>query len=130
EKIEEYASVHEDGRHMPIEIICTEGDYWPLPWYLRDFTRVSWSSQVDNTTSAAPLIITSASPEIEAALANKLYTLIPVGERKIYMYLFDKPYYMWLRPQIKLVGFVRRDLWTAVNEQQEPDVRIDKEGEK
>ncbi|MHC4300786.1 MAG: flippase activity-associated protein Agl23, partial [Planctomycetota bacterium] len=38
EKIEEYASVHEDGRHMPIEIICTEGDYWPLPWYLRDFT--------------------------------------------------------------------------------------------
>ncbi len=130
EKIREYADVHADGRDMPIEIICTAGDYWPLPWYLRSFTRVSWLSQVDNSTSAAPLIIASASPEIEATLANKLYTLIPVGERKIYMYLFDKPYYMWLRPKVKLLGFVRRDLWTAVSEKQVPDVQIQKEGEK
>ena len=130
EKIQEYADVHEDGRDMPIEIICPGDDYWPLPWYLRSFTRVSWSSRVVDNSSAAPLIIASASPDIEAALANKLYTLIPPQERKIYMYLFDKPYYMWLRPKIKLLGFVRRDLWTAVSEKQMPEVQIQKEGEK
>ncbi len=130
--IEEYAAAHEDGRDMPIDIICSGGDYWPLPWYLRSFTRVSWSSQVDDKPSAAPLIIASASPEIEAALANKLYTLIPPKDRKIYMYLFDKPYYVWLRPGIKLLGFVRRDLWTAVSEKRvpEPEVQTEKEGEK
>ncbi len=79
-------------------------------------------------SSAAPLIIASASPDIEAALANKLYTLMPPEERKIYMYLFDKPYYMWLRPKIKLLGFVRRDLWTAVSEKQMPEVQIQREG--
>ncbi len=130
EKIKEYADVHEDGRDMPIEIICPGDDYWPLPWYLRSFTRVSWSSRVIDDSSAAPLIIASASPDIEAALANKLYALIPPQERKIYMYLFDKPYYVWLRPKIKLIGFVRRDLWTAVSEKQMPDVQIQIEGEK
>jgi len=130
EKIQEYADVHEDGRDMPIEIICPGDDYWPLPWYLRSFTRVSWSSRVVDDSSATPLIIASASPEIEAALANKLYTLIPPQERKIYMYLFDKPYYVWLRPKVKLLGFVRRDLWTAVSEKQMPEVQIQREGEK
>jgi uncharacterized protein (TIGR03663 family) len=130
DKIEQYADVHEDGRDMPIDIICPGGAYWPLPWYLRSFTAVRWSSEVGDDTSAAPLIIASALPEIEAALANKLYELIPVKDRKIYMYLFDKPYYVWLRPGIKLLGFVRRDLWTAVSEKRVPEVQIQKEGEK
>jgi hypothetical protein len=128
EKIQEYADVHEDGRDMPIEVICAGDDYWPLPWYLRSFTRVSWSSRVVDSSSAAPLIIASASPDIEAALAHKLYTLIPPQERKLYMCLFDKPYYVWLRPKVKLLGYVRRDLWTAVSEMQLPEVQIEREG--
>jgi uncharacterized protein (TIGR03663 family) len=132
DKIKEYADVHEDGRDMPVDIICPGGDYWPLPWYLRSFTAVRWSSEVVGDSSAAPLIIASALPEIEAAIAHKLYELIPPKERKIYMYLFDKPYYVWLRPGIKLRGFVRRDLWTAVSEKQtpEPDVQTEREGDK
>lgn len=132
DKIEQYADAHEDGRDMPIDIICPGGDYWPLPWYLRSFTAVRWSSEVVDDTSAAPLIIASALPEIEAAIAHKLYELIPTKERKIYMYLFDKPYYVWLRPGIKLRGFVRRDLWTAFSEKEtpEPDVQREEEGEK
>jgi uncharacterized protein (TIGR03663 family) len=128
EKIEQYADVHEDGRDMPIEVICTGDDYWPLPWYLRSYTQVSWSNRVVDNASAAPLIIASASPDMEAALAHKLYTLIPPEQRKIYMCLFDKPYYVWLRPKVKLLGYVRRDLWTAVSEMQLPEVQIEREG--
>jgi hypothetical protein len=39
--------------------------------------------------------------------------LTPFEERQMYMFLFDEPYYMWLRPKVKLLGFVRKDLYDA-----------------
>ncbi|MHC4494746.1 MAG: flippase activity-associated protein Agl23, partial [Planctomycetota bacterium] len=128
EKIEEYAGVHEDGRNMPIDVICPGGDYWPLPWYLRSFTGVRWSNQVVNDTSSAPLII--ASDKVENALANKLYTLTPLEERQMYLYLFDRPYYVWLRPKVKLTGLVRKDLWSAPGAEPVEADRTPAEGEK
>jgi len=114
DKIEEYAKVHEKGRDMPIDVICPGDDYWPLPWYLRSFTEVHWWNRVMDDTPAAPLII--ASPDVEAVLTNKLYVQTPQEQRQMYLFLFDKPYYVWLRPAVKLVGFVRKDLWTAYND--------------
>jgi uncharacterized protein (TIGR03663 family) len=116
EKIEEYAGAHEAGYNMPVEVICPGDDYWPLPWYLRAFKRVSWLNHVVEDTDSAPLII--ASPEVEGALTRKLYTLTPLEKRQMYLFLFEKPYYVWLRPEIKLLGFVRRDLWECLNRQQ------------
>ena len=109
QKIEEYAGAHEDGRDMPIQIICPQDDYWPLPWYLRRYSKVMWWNKVVEDVPAAPLII--ASDKVEKALANKLYTLTPQEKRQMYLFLFDKPYYVWLRPEVKLLGFVRKDLW-------------------
>jgi hypothetical protein len=40
------------------------------------------------------------------------------------MFLFDKPYYMWLRPKVKLLGFVRKDLWDAYDESPDPEELI------
>jgi hypothetical protein len=79
--------------------------------YFRNLKKgvIDWWDQVDPNTPSAPLII--ASPDVEAALTNKLYNLTPVKDRQIYLFLFDKPYYMWLRPKIKLLGFVRKDVW-------------------
>ncbi len=128
EKIEEYASAHEDGYNIPVDVICPEGDYWPLPWYLRSFKRVRWSNEVDNDTPSASLII--ASPDVEAALTNKLYSLTPLQERQMYLYLFDRPYYVWLRPAIKLKGFVRKDLWDRRNKGPDPEELIRKASEK
>jgi hypothetical protein len=116
QKIEEYASVHEDGHDMPIEVICPGDDYWPLPWYLRSFNKISWSKQVINDANSAPLII--ASPDVQAALANKLYALTPLEKRQMYLFMFEKPYYMWLRPEVKLLGFVRKDLWDSFQDSQ------------
>jgi hypothetical protein len=129
EKIKEYAGVHKDGHNMYIEVICPGADYWPLPWYLRDFPNIRWRDRVVNDEPSAPLIIASATDDIETALANKLYNLTPLKERQMYLYMFDKPYYMWLRPQIKLRGFVRKDLWTTLVEKSAPEVPEQKEDE-
>jgi len=128
EKIEEYASVHEDGYDIPIDVICPEGDYWPLPWYLRSFKKIRWSNEVVNDASSAPLIIIS--PDVEADLTNKLYALTPLEKRQMYLYMFDRPYYVWLRPQVKLLGFVRKDLWDICHKGPDPDELIKKASEK
>ena len=116
QKVQEYAGAWKDGDNLPIEVICPGDDYWPLPWYLRAFKQVSWRSQVVDDGNAAPLII--ASPDVEGALTQKLYTLLPVEKRQMYLFLFDKPYYVWLRPGVKLSGFVRKDLWDNLQQKQ------------
>ena len=130
DKIEEYASVHKDGHDMAVQVICAGDDYWPLPWYLRHFSSVSYRDRVVNEDPSAPLIIASASDDIETALAHKLYTLTPVEQRQMYLYVFDKPYYVWLRPQVPLRGFVRKDLWTAWIDKSAPPAPVPQEGEK
>ncbi|NQT01092.1 MAG: glycosyltransferase family 39 protein, partial [Planctomycetes bacterium] len=123
-RIEEMAQAHPDGYKMHIQVICPGKDYWPLPWYLRrfEYETIDWWESVDNSVASAPLII--CSPEIEAALTNKLYTLTPFEQRQMYMFLFDEPYYMWLRPKVKLLGFVRKDLWDANYASPDPEELI------
>ncbi len=129
-RIEEMARVHPDGYRMHIQVICPGKDYWPLPWYLRrfEYDTIDWWESVDNSIASAPLII--ASPEVEAALTNKLYSLTPVENRQIYLFLFDEPYYVWLRPKVKLLGFVRKDLWDAQNVSPDPEELIRKSSKK
>jgi len=124
EKIQEYADVHNKGRNMDVEVICPGADYWPLPWYLRDFPNVRWRNRVVNDEPSAPIIIASASDDLEVDLTNKLYNLTPVEQRQMYLYMFDKPYYVWLRPQVKLRGFVRKDLWTAWINKSAPELPV------
>ncbi len=128
QKIQEYASAQEDGRNLPIEVICPGDDYWPLPWYLRVFKQVSWRNRVVDDGNAAPLII--ASPEVEGALTTKLYTLLPVEKRQMYLFLFDEPYYVWLRPGVKLSGFVRKDLWDNLQQAEAQKVPVQTAGKK
>jgi uncharacterized protein (TIGR03663 family) len=117
QRVKEMARAHPDGLKMHIQVICPEGDYWPLPWYFRSFTKVGWWNKVPDDVLPAPLIIASA--KVEEALANKIYVDTPLEERQMYLFLFDKPYYMWLRPKVKLLGFVRKDLWDRL--QKPPD---------
>ncbi len=126
-KVQEYANVYEHAHDMPIQVICPDDDYWPLPWYLRSFKNVGWWDSVNVNGPSAPLIITSDKTEDD--LANKLYSHTPVQERQMYMYMFEEPYYMWLRPKVKLLGFVRKDLWDSYHQKQGDvvSVQTDKE---
>jgi uncharacterized protein (TIGR03663 family) len=128
DKIEYYAAADPNGHRMDIELICPGHDYWPLPWYLRSFTRVHYRDRVGDEPPA-PLII--ASDTVENDLRNKFYDeSIPFEQRHLYMYLFDPPYYVWLRPNIKLLGFVRKDLWDAAVRGQDPNELIKNAPEK
>ncbi len=112
--IQEYAGVGGLGESVPIQVVCSGKDYWPLPWYLRSHA-VAWS--IELPPKIGPLIVIS--DDLEGALARRLYVETPAEDRRMYMYLFDDPYFMWLRPQVKLLGFVRKDVWELL--QQRPD---------
>ena len=34
-RVEEVSRAYPGGRDMPVLVVCPDGDYWPLPWYLR-----------------------------------------------------------------------------------------------
>jgi hypothetical protein len=90
---------------------------------------VLWANKVDERTGRAPLIL--ASPSVEADLAERFYDeSVPFEQRQMYLYLFDWPYYVWLRPQVELLGFVRKDLWESLQRGPDPNELINKESEK
>jgi uncharacterized protein (TIGR03663 family) len=107
DKVHAYARMSGVGSELYIEVICPGGDYWPLPWYLRDLKNVAWRTSVDDSTRAAPLIV--ASPGFEGELLHKLYDLPPPGEKYMYLPMLDDVTY--LRPRVELRGYVRKDLW-------------------
>ncbi|HEY0407562.1 MAG TPA: flippase activity-associated protein Agl23 [Pyrinomonadaceae bacterium] len=80
------------GAQTPINI--TSPEYWPLPWYLRDYTRVGYAGRV--AISNEPLIIGSEAQELELESA--------LGDR--YRRIGTYP----LRPNVTLVLYARRDL--------------------
>jgi uncharacterized protein (TIGR03663 family) len=106
ERVEGLARAHPDGRSMPIQVISRQ-NLWPLPWYLRRFTRVSWWNGVSDEAKCAPVIL--ATPDMEPALLRRLYELPPPGERELYVSIFERP--VELRPQVELRGYAASSLW-------------------
>jgi uncharacterized protein (TIGR03663 family) len=105
--IQDVAATTSEGKALPIQVICTGDDYWPLPWYLRSFSHVGWWSSVHQDLVPTPIIL--ASPEFEGALLTKLYESPPPGERSLYIPLFSTR--MDLRPGKEIRGYVRHDVW-------------------
>ena len=115
QRVKDVANVHPDGRKMPIQVICPEHDYWPLPWYLRSFSRVYWWNQIGENELPAPVII--APPSLKPALLE-FFDRPPLGKKNLYMRLFDT--YVELRPQVELLGFVTKDLRDSYRQYQTP----------
>ncbi len=106
ERLEALARADSDGRALPVQVISRE-NLWPLPWYLRRFTHVSWWSGVPDTVRNAPVIL--ATPDMQPALVKALYELPPPGERELYVSIFDQP--VELRPRVELRGYAANHLW-------------------
>ncbi len=108
ERVHEVAAVHPEGQAMHVQVICPDGDYWPLPWYLRDMTRVGWHSEVPQG-GAAPLLITR--PELEAAVIKYLYEDQPKGHRYLVVPFPTEGDAPWLlRSGVPLQVFLRHEL--------------------
>lgn len=82
--------------------ICSNENWWPLPWYLRNRADVRWLRTAPER-NPAPLILVSK--ELEGKVAEFLYDRQPRGERFLYVNLFDHP--VWLRPGVEVRGFLR-----------------------
>ncbi len=119
EKVKEYADLSGLDRSgtVPIQVAVPGNDYWPLPWYLRAYRgRVGWCTEIPD--EVGPLILIS--DKLEEALTRKVYVDTPPEKRRMYLYLFEAPSYMWFRPGVKMLGFVRSDLWDERANQASP----------
>ena len=110
-RVEALAHAHPGGDAMPIQIFSRE-NLWPLPWYLRRFSGVQWWNGVPETGANAPLILVT--PDMEEALARRLYELPPPGQRELYVNIFDRE--IDLRPQVEVRGYAAKALWDDARE--------------
>jgi predicted membrane-bound mannosyltransferase len=85
-----------EGNQTGITIVSR--DYWPLPWYLRDYPRTAYFGRMAQSTE--PLIIANKDqkPEIEANF-GELYRQVPSK---------DASGTFELRPGVRLLLYVRR----------------------
>jgi uncharacterized protein (TIGR03663 family) len=95
-RVQALARAHPQGSQMLVKVMAPEGDYWPLPWYLREFNHVGWWEEVP-ADPFAPVMIVSA--KLRANLDEKK-THLMVG-------------YFEMRPQLFFELYVQLDLWRA-----------------
>lgn len=76
-------------------------DYWPLPWYFRDYKRIGYYQQIVPTTE--PLIIgsTAQQEQLKSTFGDR-YQLVNSGLNEDGSYA--------LRPGVDLLLYVRRDV--------------------
>ena len=74
-------------------VVCyQDGDYWPMPWYLRTIAQTGWWSSVPDSLPRADVVLVS--PELESSVTKALYERSAPGERPLYVTLFSRPAYV------------------------------------
>lgn len=109
-KLEKIAEIHPEGHEIFIQVISPGSDYWPLPWYLRNFDNIGWWDYVDEKIPSAPIIL--AAPIVENDLLRKLYELPPPGKKNLYVPLFE--HYRELRPGVEIRAYVTSEIWNLM----------------
>lgn len=94
DRVESLAAADPKGHDLVVKVMAPEGDYWPLPWYLRRFEQTGWWDHIP-PDPFAPIMLVSA--KFHAGLDDKK-THLMVG-------------YYQLRPQLFLELYVQVDLW-------------------
>jgi uncharacterized protein (TIGR03663 family) len=92
ERINRFAANSGSGNKTAISIASP--DYWPLPWYLRDYKSVAYAGRI--AVQDEPIVIGSQAQEFE--LESQ------IGDRYQRIEAYD------LRPGVTLLLYVRRDL--------------------
>ncbi|MDB6109368.1 MAG: hypothetical protein JWR69_1118 [Pedosphaera sp.] len=95
-QLDALAAVKSPGRQTVVKVMSPGSDFWPLPWYLRQFDHVGWWGEMPADPFAPVMIV---STKFNASLETKK-THVMVG-------LFK------LRPDAFLELYVELDLWRA-----------------
>lgn len=100
QRVEDIAAISPEGRDMLIRVISPNGDYWPLPWYLRKFTRVGYWTTIPEEADASVIL---APAKIKTAIDPHLKREYQVDTKS-------------LRPGVLWVTEIRSDLWECFME--------------
>ena len=96
QRVQGLARVAPAGYETIVKVIAPEGDYWPLPWYLRRFKHVGWYEKLPDDPFA-PIVVASA--KLGARLDEK-------SDRKWVMVGLSE-----LRPGTFFELYVELELW-------------------
>jgi uncharacterized protein (TIGR03663 family) len=88
ETVKGLASASSAGNHLRIDVVAPGGDYWPLPWYFRDFDKVGWWDKLPEAPYAPVMIVSGrlkGPGEKEALAMREVYELRPGVFLKLYV---------------------------------------------
>ena len=97
DRIHEIAAFAPEGKAMRVDIIAPDGDYWPLPYYLRDMPNIGFWPNIPEPLEA-PVIV--APTRLHEEIAKD------IGET------YQMEFYA-LRPGVLRLLYIRKDLWEA-----------------
>ena len=94
QRVGDIARYHPDRKDMLIKVITHPDEAWPLPWYLRGFTRVGYWQEAEKAGALEdiPVVISSIDKTAELSQTHQ-------GE------------FFGLRPEVLLNVHIRKDLW-------------------
>ncbi len=95
DRVQELAQKHPDGNELLVRVVLPNGDYWPLPFYLRANENVGYWSQVPEDVDA-PIVISA--PAFQGAINERFQDDYELS-------------HFSLRPGVILLMYVERDLW-------------------
>jgi uncharacterized protein (TIGR03663 family) len=96
-RVQGVAEYHPKGREMVVKSITPELNYWPLPWYLRQFPNVGYWLEIPEDCDAPAVITTPrAAREVHARFKDEYISS-----------------FYGLRPGVNLILFIRQDIWDA-----------------
>jgi uncharacterized protein (TIGR03663 family) len=98
ERVEDIARFHPDRKNMLIKVITTPDEAWPLPWYLRGFSRVGYWQEADAAGALEDVPVIIFSVEKLEGLRTKLQET-------------HQEEFFGLRPEVLLSVYIRNDLW-------------------
>ncbi len=104
QRVEELSHFHPAGHNLRINLIAHPDNYWPLPWYLRNFSHGS------NTVGFFTEI--PAEPDVPVVITSR--ALAPAVRDKLSQEYVSDVY--GLRPDVLLFLYVQQDLWNAFME--------------
>jgi uncharacterized protein (TIGR03663 family) len=101
DKVERLA---ERDRKRQTAVTITSPEYWPLPWYFRDYPGVGYVGNVVDhyDPKASPMVIGKESADTKEDQAGKLRVTLGNDYSEVGVYT--------LRPGVRLALFARRDL--------------------
>lgn len=115
--LRQYATFPGDPEPL-IQVVCPQGDCWPLPWYLRDLSNIGYPPQLEAMDPVGDVVVTQ--PNLKEALHTTIYERGVPGERELYMAIL--PEGTQLRHGVELLAYARMSLWEKVRNAEAPEV--------